>query len=461
MMKGVTLHGLKTIGSYLRAVGRTWMGVWIMMGGVVAAADQGVPTREDILRWIETTQEVQPAFSPGETLARADLDKLRPFLPPRYIEEFNFDGAKFPITASGDYPPPPAYLEATEQYTGQTRLNEDGALEGYVAGSPFAHALLHPNDPQAGLKAAWNFNYRWQNYGMQVSRYLAALMAKGGKAAQLSGYPPDLIEGGGRAVRHLVALYQRVYHSHLAQLPENNYALPLSAAGEIEYKDYLELFEPYDVRGHRFLVYRYADPRRRDDAWSYLANLRKVRRLSLEERDDLVGGTEMTLDDFTGFSGRVLDHSWKFLGWKNLLHVMNSQHSYARFYGPNGWLPHDRWELRRCAVVEQIPKSGRRNYGSKIYFWDAQTYETAMALVFDSKGRLWKITDLLHGWSEDPSQPEEDRGKHVPRNIGFTIIDVQKEQATIFSAYQMAYPNAEATEVERSFDLNRLNEGRR
>ena len=49
----------------------------------------------------------------------------------------------------------------------------------------------------------------------------------------------------------------------------------------------------------------------------------------------------MTLDDFTGFSGRVLDHQWKFLGWKPILHVMNSQHPYARFYGPNGWLPND------------------------------------------------------------------------------------------------------------------------
>ena len=437
------------------------MGVWMVVGGVVLAVDQGVPTREDILRWITTSQQVQPAFTPGETLTQADLDKLRPFLPPRYLEEFNFAGVELPITASGDYLPPRAYLEATEQYTGQTRLAEDGALEGYVAGSPFAHALFHPEDPQAGLKAAWNFNYRWQNYGMQVSRYLAALMANGGKASRLSGYPPDLIEGGGRAVRHLVALYQRVYYSHLAQLPADNYTLPLSAAGEIEYKDYVEFLEPYDVRGHRFLVYRYADPRRRDDAWSYLANLRKVRRLSLEERDDSVGGTEMTLDDFTGFSGRVLDHSWKFLGWKDLLHVMNSQHPYARFYGPNGWLPHDRWELRRCAVVEQTPKSGRRNYGSKIYFWDAQTYETAMALVFDREGKLWKIIDLLHGWSEDSSQLEEDRGKRVPRNIGFTILDVQKEQATIFSAYRMAYPDAEAAKVEERFDINRLSEGRR
>jgi hypothetical protein len=285
-------------------------------------------------------------------------------------------------------------------------------------------------------------------------------MAKGGAAAQLSGFPPDLIQGGGHAIRHLVALYQRVYHTHLAPLSQSNHLLPIDGAGDFEFKDYVEFQEPYDVRGSRFLVYRYDDPRKQDDAWGFLPQLRKVRRLSVIERDDSIGGTEMTLDDFTGFSGRVLDHQWKFLGWKAIMHVMNSRHPYARFYGPNGWLPNDRWELRPCAVVEQTPIGGRA-YGSKIYFWDAQTYETTMALVFDKEGKLWKVIDLLHGWSEDPTQPAQDRGKKVPRQIGFTIVDVQKEQATVYSAYEIVYPQPTTSEVNERFDMNKLSEGRR
>ena len=424
------------------------------------AQGQALPTREDIQRWIETNLDTLPKFQEGEVLPQADLDKLRPFLPPRYIDEFNFPGVEFHISPSGNYPPHPDYMAATEQYSNQTRLADDGALEGYVAGRPFVQALINPGDPQAGLKAAWNFNYRWQSYGMHVQRYLGALMAKGGTASPLSGFPPDLIQGGGKAVRHLVALYQRVYHSHLAQLPKTNYVLPVDGAGEFEYKDYVEFLEPYDVRGSRFLVYRYDDPRKQDDVWGFLPQLRKVRRLSITERDDSIGGTEMTLDDFTGFSGRVLDHQWKFLGWKAILHVMNSRHPYARFYGPNGWLPNDRWELRPCAVVEQTPL-GERTYGSKIYFWDAQTYETTMALVFDRQGKLWKVIDLLHGWSEDPTQSESDRGKYVPRNIGFTIIDAQKEQATIFSAYEIVYPQVTTSEISERYDINKLSEGKR
>ena len=139
---------------------------------------------------------------------------------------------------------------------------------------------------------------------------------------------------------------------------------------------------------------------------------------------------------------------------------MNSRNPYARFYGPNGWLPNDRWELRLCAVVEQTPTAAR-NYGSKIYFWDAETYETSMVLVFDREGVLWKVIDLLHGWSEDASQPEVDRGKNLPRNIGFSIVDVKQEQATIFSAYTIVYPELTIDEIEERYDINKLTEGRR
>ncbi len=434
--------------------------VGLLFANQVNSQGQDLPNREDIQQWIAMNLDSIPQFEEGDILKQADLDKLRPFLPPRYIDEYNFPEVAFSVASTGHYPPHPDYLAATEQYANQTRLAADGALENYIAGRPFARALINPDDPMSGLKAAWNFNYRWQYYGMNVKRYLGALIAKGGNASQLSGFPEDLIQGGGRVIRHLVALYQRAYHNHLAQLSQQGHLLPIDDAGRFEYKDYVEFLEPYDVRGQRFMIYRYDDPRKQDDAWGFLPQLHKVRRLSTHERDDSIAGTDMTLDDFTGFSGRILDHTWKFLGWKVLLHVMNSRNPYARFYGPNGWLPNDRWELRLCAVVEQTPTS-TRNYGSKIYFWDAETYETSMVLVLDREGVLWKVIDLLHGWSEDASQPEADRGKNLPRNIGFSIVDVKQEQATIFSAYTIVYPELTVDEIEERYDINKLTEGRR
>ena len=435
--------------------------LFIIFPAFAHAQERTLPSREDIKQWIATNLDTPPLFREGDVLTQADLDKLRPFVPPGYIDEFNFVGVEFHVSPSGNYTPHQDYLTATEKYADQPSLADDGALEGYVAGRPFAQTQIRADDSLSGYRAAWNYNHRWKFYGMDVQRYLVALLAKGtGVPSPPPGFPADLLQGGGKIERYVIARFQQAYHTHLAQLANNNYRLPLADAEDFEAKFSLEYLDPYDVRGEQFLIYRYNDPQKMDDSWTYAPSLRKVRRFSPKERDDPIVGTDMTIDDFTGFSGRVLEHRWKFLGWKTILHVMNSRHPYARFYGPQGWLPNDRWELRPCAVVEQIP-IGTRNYASKIFFWDAQTYETALVLMFDRQGKLWKVNDLLHGWSEDSTQSPVDRGKRLPRNIGSTIIDLHKAQATVFSAYTIVYPELTSSEVVDRYDINRLTEGGR
>jgi hypothetical protein len=376
--------------------------VWLILPTSTPAGEQTLPTHTEVRRWVATNLESPPLFKEGDVLTQSDLVKLRPFLPPGYVEEFDFAEVELQVSPSGNYAPHADYLAATEKF-------------------------LHQ---------------------------------EGGTATPLPGYPEDLIQGGGTVERYITALYRQAYHTHLAHAAQTQYLLPLPGAREFEYKHYLEFLEPYDVRGMRYLVYRYDDARKQDDAWAFLPRLRKVRRLSVQERDTPLAGTEMTLDDFTGFSGRVLDHQWTFLGQKTILHVMNSRHPYARFFGPNGWLPNDQWELRPCIVVEQTPRE-ERSYGRKIFFWDAQTYETVLVLIFDRQGTLWKVNHLLHGWSEDPTQAETDRGKRLPRNIGSTIIDLQKQQATVFSASEVVYPQITSSEVFARYDINVLTEGKR
>jgi len=81
------------------------------------ADGQALPTREEIQKWIETNLDTPPKFREGEVLKQADLDKLRPFLPPRYIDEFNFPAVEFHVSPSGNYAPHPDYLAATEKYS--------------------------------------------------------------------------------------------------------------------------------------------------------------------------------------------------------------------------------------------------------------------------------------------------------------------------------------------------------
>ena len=71
-------------------------------------------------------------------------------------------------------------------------------------------------------------------------------------------------------------------------------------------------------------------------------------------------GTDETLNDFYSFSGHVLDWNWKFLGWRDLVSVMDSAHTDMHTYGPNGNIPDDVWSLRRFAVVERTPRKSRQ-----------------------------------------------------------------------------------------------------
>ena len=71
------------------------------------------------------------------------------------------------------------------------------------------------------------------------------------------------------------------------------------------------------------------------------------------------------------------------------------------------------------------------------------------------------MNPLLHGWPEDPTQAAIDRGKRLPRNLGSTIIDLQKQQATVFSDTDSVYSEITRSELSARYDGNVLTEGSR
>src|SRR5437867_4695781 len=68
-------------------------------------------------------------------------------------------GYTFKIKEPKIYNPLNEFVEATERDSGQVKLGANGDLVNYVAGIPFPN--FNPNDPQAGIKLAWNFYWRW------------------------------------------------------------------------------------------------------------------------------------------------------------------------------------------------------------------------------------------------------------------------------------------------------------
>ena len=176
--------------------------------------------------------------------------------------------------------------------------------------------------------------------------------------------PTDLTpmyQGGGTFQRTLQGPYERVYYSHLAPLMAKGGVLQVPGAASFEFKEFTGFHEPFDIRGTAFIIYRYSDEHRADDAWAYIPTLRRVRRITAEVKSDSLLGTDHTLEDFYGFSGRPLEWNWRFMGWKDMLVVQDSKYDNSHFYGPNGMVPNDVWSVRRYAVIERTPKGSTRS----------------------------------------------------------------------------------------------------
>ncbi len=135
--------------------------------------------------------DAKPDFKPGDVLGSKDLERIRPFVPPGWFEQLNFPEFKMEIMAARSHMPRKDFQECTEKYQAQVKLNPDGSLANYVCGQPFPNASLSTSDALSGIKAAWNFDYRWQNYGEFSLNYLFIVAHFGGNH---DGDAPKMIE---------------------------------------------------------------------------------------------------------------------------------------------------------------------------------------------------------------------------------------------------------------------------
>jgi hypothetical protein len=440
-------------------------------------------TLDTYLKWLQQYQDAKPDFKPGDVLTAKDLGKMRPFIIPAFIEQLDFPEFKLAVQPVQSHMPRRDYMECTEKYQSQVRLNPDGSLANYVCGQPFSDDSLKADDPTSGIKAAWNFEYRWQNYGLiGVSWNLTWDRFGGEHAGKAPSIVPDVPEtwlagfkigtpfptnvseeygGGGTFQRNLGAYYRRVYFTHLAQLQDRGGVLPVPDASQFEFKEFTGFQTPFDIRGTVFIVFRYADPHRPDDGWAYIPQLRRVRRISAEVKSDSMMGTDHTIADFYSFSDRPLEWRWKFLGWKDVLAMMDQQQVYLHMYGTNGLIVNDPgWSLRKFAIIERIPTDPRAPYSAVLNFWDAENWDSWFEVAFDRGGKLWKIWEYPKKWSETYTKEwsEINQGVHATTFTGVPVMDLQNSRGTIIIGYGVGFPTPRASEVENLYDISKLEE---
>jgi len=413
--------------------------------------------------------------TPGDVITAANKEKVKGLVPDefyRYAIE-SFPDLEMKIVAPESFPVHPKYVEATVKFACQAQLDAKGNLTNYTAGQPFPysewakeatnHACdLKPDDPQIGLKLAWNVNFRWQGgSGFNIPHWGFANMRNDGKETW----------------RISQGEYRRTYFSARADLlPETT---ELEAGTDVEWAEYFDVKTPFDLRGTMFLLYRYRTDKE-DDTWAYIPALRRVRRIAATQKSDSLLGTEFTLEDFYLFSGYVWDHEWQYQGESDLLGVSNSTRTcfprnsgkisatafveiasernwYACRYAPYGAMPMvgESWQMRRSFELDDIPRQKGHPYSRKKIWYDKETMSPGLAVTYDRGGQVYKLIGGVGQWSESSAVPEN-RGRQVLLGTGVMIVNVQSGASNLgqFDGMNaMSFPIADS---KKYYDTTRL-----
>lgn len=412
-------------------------------------------------------------FAEGKRIDRAGAEALRPWLPKPFFLHRNLyfhDGMEMTIgPVQRDYSPAAVYRAATRANAGTARIGPDDSLSGYVGGQPFPMETLDcKQDPQAGTKLIWNFNYRWQGFGADSAfRYTywdrgeqLPLTYEGRTSAYFLKHRPEpqfASEGGDvfKAERRLVVIGFQVE-------------------------------KPKEAEGTRTLTYRYAasmGPRataQPEETWIYNRDIRRIRKVSQTQRSAAVAGTDFSFDDLFSFSGLPAQYRWKCLSEQKVLAPMNTRRLGFPYvaageedgqFGPSGFsYASDRWELRDAVVLEMVPKDPTHPYQKKEIWLDRQTLSPLYSFAYDKAGVLWKIILHNHRWSEDDLEGIPARqwypaweGVAAPRDlrvVSESIANVQTGTGNRLDFWDSSGTMPKLGELRRFVDVQRLRRGR-
>jgi hypothetical protein len=310
----------------------------------------------------------------------------------RMIKEWN---RTIPVyDAIHDYVFPKEYLEATEKYKGTARINKKGGLENYTAGLPFP-------DPKTGAEAMYDFEYKYNGDDFKYFLYDMYSISQTGKINKVSG-------------SYIRLNYQgRLYLDPKPTIP--------SPEG-VELKDISALTYPEDVAGLALLTVRYQDPDKSDDGWMYIPTIRRVRRISVVQRGDTFGGTDLTWDDYRGFSGKVSDYSWKLIGKKEMLVVYHQNVLVPRIKDKMVQLEDDRFELRPVVIVEGVNKLKNYVFSRRRIYLDPDSWAIVGYELYDRQGKLWKYAE--YAMSFEPRN-------HFAFGDRYYLVDLIAKRATL------------------------------
>jgi len=358
---------------------------------------------------------------------------LAPFLPPEFLPpeiREHADSLLASEDASEDglalgpchrpYPVAAAYREATRRYAGRASLDAEGNLQGYVAGLPFPPRAIARDDPQAGLRWAWNVALRYRGAGPSGAFRIVD------------------VGGAGRDQRSYRGSFFYLRTAHRADRTASDHTVPgigpwlFAAGGHFE--------SPYSAR---HLAWRQLRPRASladafasDDIFVYVPTMRRPERSAtawvnglfvprytvsghpsggssagggLRHHSFQRGGavTEHIRRGMTGLALRPNAYTWRWTATREVLAPLNDRRlcaagGAAAGFGPGGLsLGAATWELRRAVVLEARARRSLAMPPRLTLYVDRETRQPLFHIARNAAGEAVEIGILVHRYSGD------------------------------------------------------------
>jgi hypothetical protein len=369
----------------------------------------------------------EPALAqvkPGDFITAKAAFKVKDLVSPGVYWRVQHGMAmKIVPTQRVDWPPP--YKDATEKYASQVRLAKNNrTMIGYVAGQPFP--LIDVNDPHVAIKLMWNNVFRpiqSDDYDLRFFECQDEYASPGASQRIVN----DTMVGH-------YAGYSLVGRTEVEPVPTDP---DFKHSGRLWLFGLYPVLAPATARGDGIIRYRYADPAKGDDSWSYQVGSRRVRRLNEAVLSDATGTSAWNPDHYSGFNPKTEAYDYKLLGERNMLATVHAAHSpevTCPYDGGASVCPED-WEMRHMYVVEAMPRYNIVNtlQGRNIVYLDSEVWFEPYVDTYDRQGRLFQNFTYWLTYRDRPVPDARVAIYPFKREfvVGASSVDVQGGMASV------------------------------
>jgi hypothetical protein len=397
-----------------------------------------------LMRPVWVAAQGSDELKPGDVLNQTNWKKAEKLLPPEILKHYQDGEYANPVVAWGPdtYVYPKDFLTASKTNEGKYTVGEHGEIlekatgkqPAFVLGLPFP--TIDPKDPHGGPKVLWNHYYRtWYFGNFRVATQMNLVNAKA-------------------LERRLDIVTNYMYYD---AIPERE---RLPNPQNFAQQQLVVVTSPADLNGTAALTWRFRDPTKRDNTWTYVPALRRVRAVSPSNRSDGFLGSDMSQDDGPFFDGKVEDFTWTLKGETEGLRFVDPI-SVRRETIPAIWMSGGGWHInwpdlktlgymdpnwkgvgwatitgalakRPLWIIEGVPKDRYYLDGRIELYIDRETYQGAWNRKFAWNGELLNTMQVMGSVPAASTRPDGKVDYNQASAMGYQCVEnLKRRQATV------------------------------